>query len=423
VLFLILAAIPAAAQSRGDYLTLKVAVMGPGDQVYFWWGHIALVIEDALTGESRFYDYGVFSFDTENFFTNFAMGRLIYYCAVTPRAELAYNVYRMNNRDIKVYTLDLPPEKRLEVLRFAENNVRPENRYYFYHHFKDNCSTRIRDIIDLATDGQFKERYGEAPGRYTLRQHVRRHTWFNPFFDWLLNFLMGQDIDTPLTVWQELFLPAEMGRRLEDFTYTDREGRERKLVSGAEILHRSVGRPGVLDVPRRQWPRELVLGLALAALLAGLYLLGRRRPGVSRVILGVTQALLGLFSGCAGTLLFFMTFFTNHDYTYHNINVLYINPLLLAAVPLGLKLAARKGTGPFPFPGSGKGDPARLLSILWTSVFLGGVLVQALRILPWFYQQNLVTAAAALPVALALSRAPYLFRERAAITPPAKPRR
>ncbi|MDR0451885.1 MAG: DUF4105 domain-containing protein, partial [Treponema sp.] len=328
----------APSPGRGDYLTVKIAVMGPGDELYFWWGHIALVIDDAFTGESRFFDYGVFSFESDRFFSNFAFGRLRYSCGVS-LAERSYRVYRETNRDITVYTLDLPPEVRDEVRRFAETNVLPENKYYWYHHFKDNCSTRIRDIVDLAVGGQFKAAFGDAAGRYTLRQHVRRHTWFSPFFDWILNFWMGQDIDKPITVWEEMFLPQEVGNRIEDFTYTGPDGVRRKLVAKTEILYRAANRPPVLDVPRRQWPRELALGLAVSALAVFLALLGRGRPVASRAGLGLLQSFLGLFFGAAGSVLLFMTFFTNHDYTYHNINIIYINPLLFAAVPLGILYA------------------------------------------------------------------------------------
>ncbi|MDR1412173.1 MAG: DUF4105 domain-containing protein [Spirochaetaceae bacterium] len=379
---------------RGDYLTVKIAVMGPGNELYFWWGHIALVIDDAFTGESRFFDYGIFSFGTDHFFSNFALGRLRYSCGVSP-AERSYRVYRDTNRDITVYTLDLPPQVRDEVRRFAETNVLPENKYYWYHHFKDNCSTRIRDIVDLATGGQFKAAFGDAAGRYTLRQHVRRHTWFNPFFDWILNFLMGQDIDKPITVWEEMFLPQEVGNRIADFTYTGPGGAERKLVAKTETLNRAAGRPAVLDVPRRQWPRELALGLALSALIVFLALLKRRNPVASRVSLGLLQSFLGFFFGTAGTVLFFMTFFTNHDYTYHNINIIYINPLLLAAVPLGILCARGRGSG-------GRFSPEHLLRALWSYVFLGGVLTLLLRALPGFYQQNQVTLALVLPFALTL---------------------
>jgi hypothetical protein len=389
-----------AEKGRGDYLTLKIALRGPGDELYFWWGHIALIVEDALSGQSRFYDYGLFSFDSSNFFVNFAFGRLLYSCGVSDAASNLRH-YELTNRDITIYTLDLPPRKKEAVLDFVEWNVLPENRNYYYHHFRDNCATRIRDIVDSAVDGQFREQFGTAPGRYTLRQHVRRHTWFSPFFDWFLNFCMGQDIDRPITVWEEMFLPSEIGRRIEDFRYRDSGGAERRLVSSVEVLYRAVNRPPVLEVPRRQWPRELLLALILGAVFFTVRMGGIKKPekkAFSRIFLGIGQSLLGVFFGAAGLILFFLIFFTNHDYAYHNSNLLYVNPLLLAALPLGICLAGR--------------DPKRsraagqLLKGLWTYVFFGGLLSMGIKLFPWFYQQNQVTQALVLPIALSLSFIP-----------------
>ncbi|MDR0316591.1 MAG: DUF4105 domain-containing protein [Treponema sp.] len=401
---LCLAALVLPAQTRegrrpGDDLTIKVAVMGPGDQLYFWWGHISLIIEDARTGLSRVYDYGIFSFDSENFFVNFAFGRLIYCCGASPMQPV-FNAYIRTNRDITVYTLDLPPEKREEVRAFAEENILPENRYYSYHHFDDNCSTRIRDIIDLATDGQFREQFGNAPGRYTLRQHVRRHTWFSPFADWALNFLMGQGIDTPITIWKEMFLPAEVGKRISGFQYTDSSGVSRHLVSGVETVYAALGRPGVLDVPRRQWPRELAFSLVIAALLGFLFFIQSKKPALGQVALGVSHSILGLFFGIAGLLLFFMSFFTNHDYTWHNANLLFANPLLLAAVPLGIRYAGAKTYDE-------RFIAEALLRLLWFLVVLGIFLSMLIKLFPPFWQQNLTDQMLMLPIALVLALEPF----------------
>jgi hypothetical protein len=406
-LFLAAFAFPAFSQTgeRGDYLTIKVAVMGPGDQLYFRWGHIALIIEDAVTGQSRFYDWGIFSFDADRFFVNFAFGRLLYRCGVS-QAALSFQAYRNTNRDITVYTLDLPSQKKEEIRRFAEWNILPENRNYYYHHFKDNCATRIRDILDEATDGQFRAAFGDAPGQFTLRQHVRRHLWSSPFYDWILNFWMGQDIDAPITVWQEMFLPQKIGDCIRDFTYTDPKGTVRKLVTSVEALNKAVNRPQVLAVPRRQWPRELAVGTAAALLLCVFARIRRKRPAAGRILLGVSQALLGLFFGIAGLLLFFMAFFTNHDYTYHNSNLIYVNPLLLAALPLGVMMA--RGRNAKRASRVSRFSPERLLCILWIYVFMGGVLTLVLRLLPWFYHQNQVDLALILPIALALSLIPMV---------------
>ncbi|MDR2375399.1 MAG: DUF4105 domain-containing protein [Treponema sp.] len=396
-------------EGRGEYLTLKVAVMGPGDELYFWWGHIALVVEDSLSGRSWFYDYGIFSFDSENFYFNFAMGRLLYRCGVSP-AQMNYRAYIMTNRDITLYTLDLPPETREEVWRFAEINVLPENRNYYYHHFKDNCATRIRDILDIATGGQFKTAFGQAPSPFTLRQQVRRHTWFNPFMDWFLNFLMGQDIDVPITVWQEMFLPQAIGDRIADFPYTDVRGTARNLVSDIEVLNRALNRPPVLERPRRQWIWELVLGLGIAVLLGILRFFVKKGPGFLRVILGLIQALLGLFFGAAGTVLFFMTFFTDHDYTWHNINVLFVNPLWFAALVWGIRFACSNGQRGFA-PAEKAGV---LLKWFWTGVFVLCLLTMPVKLLPFFYQQNQVTQALILPIAFVLGWFPEWFLNKPA---------
>jgi hypothetical protein len=396
-----------AAQSdergRGEDLTLKVAVMGPGDELYFWWGHIALLIEDRRSGRSRFYDYGVFSFDADRFFTNFAFGRLFYMCAVSP-ADRSITNYINTNRDVTLYTLDLPPEKREEVRDFVEINTLPENRTYNYHHFYDNCSTRIRDIIDLVVEGRFKDRFGDAPGRFTLRQHVRRHTWFSPFADWILNFWMGQNIDTPITIWEEMFLPSEVEKRLRDFSYIDANGVTRKLVSGVETVYKSRGRPRVLDIPRIQWPRELAFSVAVSIMIGFFCYLQSKNRRAGQTFLGLSHAVSGLVFGAAGLILYFMTFFTNHDYTFHNANVLFGGPLLLAAVPLGIRYAlARDYESRFV--------PELLLRLLWLLAALGTFVSMLIKLLPWFWQQNLTDQALILPIALTLALQPSGLRK------------
>jgi hypothetical protein len=336
------------------------------------------------------------------------MGRLLYMTTAS-RTERALQNYRATNRDITVYTLNLDAEKKARIRAAAEKNVLPENRVYLYNHFKDNCVTQILYLLDDAIDGQFSA-FAAGSGRFTLREHVRRHTWFSPFWDWFLNFLMGKDIDTPTTMWQEMFLPSEVGRNIEHFSYTDPLGATRPLVSAVEIVNRSAGRPAVLDAPRKQWLLTIPAGLFLALIPALLMFVGRQRQRhssggscgnyccghVSRVTLGLYQALLGLFFGICGSLLFFLSLFTNHDYTWHNINVLFVNPLFFCALFFGLALALSKSETRRRFA-------AKALSIFWMYVFVGGLVSAALKIFPPWHQQNHVTLVLLLPCALVLA--------------------
>ena len=401
-LFLLLVS-GSALFAEGENLTLKIAVIGPGDELYFWWGHIALVIEDTVTGSSRFYDYGLFNFEKENFFYDFAFGRLLYSCGVSP-SEWNMAIYINTNRDIFIYTLNVPPEKRAEVKRFADLNVLPENSDYDYHHFRDNCSTRIRDIIDLATDGKFKEQYGQEKSRFTLRDHVRRHTWFSPSVDWILNFWMGQGIDVPITVWDDMFLPSEVGKRIEDFIYTDANGVRRNLVTSVETVYRAKNRPAVLEVPRKQWPRQLAFSIVLSAIFGFFFFLQTKKKRAGVVLCGISMSLCGLVFGIAVALLYFMSFFTNHDYTYNNSNMLFATPLLLAAVPLGICYALTKNRDK-------RVTYDVFLRLLWLLTVIGIFISMLIKLLPWFWQQNLTDQMLMLPIALTFALQPVGLRE------------
>jgi hypothetical protein len=166
-------------------------------------------------------------------------------------------------------------------------------------------------------------------------------------------------------------------------------------VSSVEVLNRGE-RPAVLDQPRRQWIRELVLGLFIALCFGFLTLNGGKHKKIFHTISCLGQSALGLIFGNVGILLFFMSFFTDHDYTYHNSNIVFINPLLLAAVPLGIICVAGRSA-------ACRFKAEIFLKSLWTAVFLGGLVTMVIKLFPGFYQQNQVTQVLVLPFAFVLS--------------------
>ena len=56
---------------------------------------------------------------------------------------------------------------------FLEWNERPENRFYHYDYYRDNCSTRVRDALDRALGGAIR-------GRYRQRRPPGKPTAFTP---------------------------------------------------------------------------------------------------------------------------------------------------------------------------------------------------------------------------------------------------
>jgi len=383
---------------NGNDLTVKVALFGPGDEIFSWWGHIELIIDDERTGRSVSYDFGIFSYEDNNFFQNIVLGRLLYNCGTLPTE---YNIgwYINNNRDVTIYTLDLPPEKKEEIRQLTEINLLPENRYYIYHFFDNNCTTRIRDMIDIAVGGQLKDRFANEKFHFTLRQQVRCNIWFSPVIDWFLCFFLGQNIDRAITFWEAMFLPSELANCINDLMYTDENGISRKLVSNKEIIHRSQGRFPALDIPRKQWPQGFAVGLIAALFLVLLFFVQTKSPAIGQAALGITYSLFSLLFGGAGLLLFFMSFFTSYDCTYYNVNLLFCNPLLLASFPLGIKYALARDYNKRFFAEVS-------LRFLWFLVVLGIIVSMLIKLLPMFWQKNFPYQILMLPIALILSLEP-----------------
>lgn len=390
-----LGALPAGGgPSRGDYLNIRLAVIGPGDELYFWWGHLGLIIEDRISGTSRFYDYGVFTFNSDNFISNFALGRL-WYTTASGNTDAVLNHYVAANRAITLYTLNLSAEEKLELQRRTEHDIAPENRNYLYNHFKDNCVTRIINNLDAVLNGAFYAKADATPGRLTLRGHVRRHTAEHPVWDWLLNFWMGQVIDTPVTARQEMFLPSETGAFIENYMIRDSEG-TRALVSGIDPYYVPKGRPPALDLPWNNMPFAFAVGILLALFFASTLLVSKKNPILGRGLFGAGNALLGIIFGISGSLLFFLEFFTDHDYTYQNSNVIFANPLLLAAVPFGIMLCVCSSEKKRFIAATG-------LRILWAEVFLASLIALLIKFSPSYYQENNFVLAVFMPVSFVIA--------------------
>ncbi|MCL2129660.1 MAG: DUF4105 domain-containing protein [Treponema sp.] len=386
------------ALDTGD-LIFKIAVYGPSDEIFIWWGHAALIVDNTQWGFSRVFDWGIFSYPSDNFLVDFVKNRVQY--QVTS-GSLYLKEYTDEDRDITIYTLDLDEKSKEDILSYAENKVLPENCYYDYHEFKDNCSTGVRDILNLGTGGQLKAAFDSIPGRLPFRQHVRRYTSAKPVPDWILDFLMGRNLDKPISVWDEMFLPREIGRNIKDFRYKDNSGAERDLVKSVEIIHASKSRVPVPNEPFTVWPLHLSIGINLAFIFLIIKKLREVYPETGRIFFGLLQSLLGLIFGGLGCVLFFGLFILPYDYIRQNINILFINPLFLFIVPLGILTAF----GLLP-----RFNPEKYLRFFWAYIFAAGFITILIGFIPGFFQHNQPAQMIILPMAFILMEPEELFRK------------
>jgi hypothetical protein len=329
---LALGATPAHAEP-GEDLTISMLTFGPGDHPFFKFGHNALWVQPR-DGQGLVFNFGTFAFDQPNLIPKFLKGRLMYWLSVTPIERALYS-YQATNRTIEVQELDLTPAERVGLFRRLVENARPENREYLYDYFWDNCSTRVRDAIDVTLGGQLKAA-AQGPASMSLRANALRLT-ADLMWEYVgLDFGLGSLTDRPMNRWQEAFLPEKL-RDLLRTVRVEREGGARPLVRSERVIFAAHRPPELAQPPR--WTNWFALIGVLAG--GGLALLGRaaRRQPVARVALGGLSSLLGLVLGLLGLILVALWLFTNHKAAHANANILLCAPWALGLAPLGIGVA------------------------------------------------------------------------------------
>jgi hypothetical protein len=374
----------------GSNLTVYLMTMGPGEEVWERFGHNAIWIHDSIAGTDIAYNYGLFDFHQQDFLPRFIRGQMWYWMAGFP-AQRYVETYVHANRSVWLQELDLSPSARLELQRFLEWNERPENRFYHYDYYKDNCSTRVRDALDRVIGNRIRAATADVPTGKTYRFHTQRLTANDPPIFTGLLLALGPGVDRPISRWEEMFLPLALRDHIRSVRIPGVGGATVPLVKSERTLFVSTA-PTPPDAPPQWLLQYLMLGLVVGGLAAVLGMLSVRSSG-ARVGLGVLLIGWGVVAGFAGTVLAGLWAFTDHVMAYRNENLFQVNPLAwLLVLPGALALLS----------------PPRAGRWAWmAAVVLAGLAVLGfvLQILPGLDQVNGPIIALALPVHLGMALA------------------
>jgi hypothetical protein len=356
--------------------------IGPGKRVWERFGHNLIWIHDSIRETDEAYNYGIFDFRQENFLLRFVQGRMWYSMQGAP-AQLYLEEYRRTNRSVWVQELNIPPLARRELQQFLEWNERPENRFYHYDYYRDNCSTRVRDALDKVLGGRIQERTAGLPTGRTYRFHTLRLTANDPATYTGLLLALGQPVDRPISAWEEMFLPLALREHLRSVTVRGADGREVPLVRSERTLFEST-EPDPPTKPPFWVPMYLAVGTATGGAAFGLAALASRRPS-ARVGFFMVSWLWVLLTAVAAIVVGGLWGLTDHAAAYNNENVLQANLLAVPLVWLVPRLVFGSGTA---------GRSVLILAASVAGVALVGLL---LKLLPQFYQTNPAVIALALP--------------------------
>jgi len=306
------------AQNFSDNTRISLLVSSPGSELYAAFGHSAIRVTDSLRNVDWVFNYGVFDFDTPNFYAKFVRGKLLYQLAIQEFPNY-WNSYTSSQQEVTEQVLQLNDAQKREFLRFLMDNYKPENRYYLYDFFYDNCATRIRDIIEEVGGEQLSIPEENAGASVTFRDLLHYYVGDRYWTSFGIDILLGLEADKKAGLREQMFLPEFLSANLARYEIRQ-NGRYVPVLSEAEVLMEEGH-----DKTKLAWffRPDFVMSLTcLSILLLSLLL---RDPKKRRRLDRVFFILLGL----CGLFLLFMWVGTDHIATESNLNLLWLNPFYL----------------------------------------------------------------------------------------------
>ncbi len=195
---------------------VELITMGPGDDLFEKFGHAAMCLV-YREGKRRTvcFNYGTTDFHSySSLICDFLRGRSEFWVSTSTRGKMIAG-YRRHDRSVWRQLLPLTPAQALVVEDFLLDNAREENRYYRYDHYRDNCSSRLRDIIDYVNDGALSARTDETIHDLSYRELTRRGFAGSTILLLASDLLIGRVADRAPTTWEAMFLPEVLRAEVE----------------------------------------------------------------------------------------------------------------------------------------------------------------------------------------------------------------
>ena len=308
---------PAQQLQKEDSVHVSLVTFYPGSEPHNIWGHSEIRVQQGPV--DVYFNYGVFDFQAPAFMWRFMLGQTDYLCQPVPRA---YAMLGMENRRMVEQELNLPQDKAIMVRDFLWNNAQPENRTYRYKFLSDNCSTRPRDIIEMAAgEGLRYPAMSDITVTYRdiLAHYCRNYAWERFGID----LVLGWDVDTVLDQRATMFIPMLLMDAVAGATITTDSTTTRLVRATTVPIDKST--EGNVRPPTPWYLSPMTVAVLVLALTLMVTWRDWRRHDVARWF----DTILFSAGGLAGCLLFFLIFFSTHEATSPNINIAWLNPLLL----------------------------------------------------------------------------------------------
>ena len=318
---LLFTSVPKLFSQENSSAEVYLITCSPGMETYSIYGHSALRIVIPEKKSDMVYNWGVFDFSAPNFAWKFAKGRLDYLLDVYPYNSFLKE-YMSEKRSVYIQKINLEPGEIEKLFSLIAENLKPENIKYRYDFFYDDCCTRIRDLLEKSLGEKLLYSPAETKKLPTFRDKVGEYQQSFSWLDFGINLIMGIPADKKASLRDQMFLPMDLQKGLSQATI-NRGNKMIPLLQNEETVfefERPEIKQNILFSPPMVFCVILILITIFSAKCKG--------TGINKI---VDILLFSLFSVLALMMIFF-NFFTDHHQMKWNLNIIWLNPLLILCI-------------------------------------------------------------------------------------------
>ena len=291
---------------------MSILSIGEGPSLVDAFGHTAIRVKDEELKNDVVFNFGVYDFNSPNFYSNFVKGRPEYKLGVQNYYNLTQNYVRQK-RYIVEHQLNLDQNSIKIIIDLLVEKL--NDPYYIYDYFRDNCTTRAADIVIDKTNNKFKDEKLESEDIVSYRELIHGKINENSWAALGIDLCLGAIIDKKIKTRETFFLPENL------MNYLD-------LYEGDIIKRNIIYRPESAISYRENIPSPLLINLILSLIIVAVTIFNFKRNKWNKSL----DTLIFLISGSIGVLIIYLWFFSNHFAGAQNFNFLWAFPFNFALI-------------------------------------------------------------------------------------------
>lgn len=300
---------------------ISMLTCSPGKEIYSLLGHSAIRVTDTAQKIDVVFNYGTFVFD-DKFTWNFIKGYLNYLLSVEQYTDFLYE-YTMTQRSVYEQKLNLTTDQQNKFFKILYTNALPENRFYRYDYFTNNCASKIVDVFTKTFKDSISILYPPDYHSKTYRELITPYFIHYPWINLGLYIGLGSPADKYVEAQNYSFLPDKCFEIYSVMKIKNNGKLENIVKENSKIIDIKIENPSI-NLPFT--PEAIFWFLFVIIVAITLFNWGK-----NRVFIWIDKIYFALY-GLLGCLLLSLWLFTDHHATANNYNLIWAFPFHIIAI-------------------------------------------------------------------------------------------